>query len=55
MIEDVIDALTDRNIINITDLPQTAQEKMFARKSFRDRRSMKALQLFEPSPFNGVL
>lgn len=48
VIEDVIDSLTERHIINITDLPETAQAKLFARKSFRERRSKKALHLFEP-------
>lgn len=51
VIEDVIDALTERHIINITDLPETAQAKLFARKSFRERRSSKALNLFQPTGF----
>jgi hypothetical protein len=55
VIEDVIDTLTERNVINITDLPETAQAKLFARKNFRDRRAKKALQLFEPTNFQDVI
>ena len=55
VLEDVIDVLTDRNVITITDLPETAQAKLFARKSFRDRRSKKALQLFEATTFGDVI
>lgn len=51
VIEDVIDALTERHVINITDLPETAQSKLFARKSFRERHSSKALHLFRPTGF----
>jgi hypothetical protein len=46
VLEDVIDALTSRNVINITDLPEVAQSKLFARKSFRERRPSSALDLF---------
>jgi hypothetical protein len=46
VLEDVIDALINRNLINITDLPAEAQAKLFSRKSFRERRSSRALKLF---------
>jgi hypothetical protein len=46
VLEDVIDALTARNLINITDLPETAQAKLLARRSFRERQSANALQLY---------
>lgn len=46
VLEDVIDALINRNLINITDLPAEAQAKLFSRKSFRERRSSQALKLF---------
>jgi len=46
VIEDVIDALIVKNIINITDLPSEAQAKLFARKSFRDRVTRNSLRLF---------
>jgi hypothetical protein len=47
VIEDVIDTLIVKNIINITDLPSGAQAKLFARKSFRERVSKSSLRLFE--------
>lgn len=46
VLEDVIDTLINRNLINITDLPAEAQAKLFSRKSFRERRSATALKLF---------
>ncbi len=55
VLEDVIDALTSRNLINITDLPDIAQTKLFARKSFRERRPKNALDLFRPSDLDNVL
>lgn len=51
VIEDVIDTLIVKNIINITDLPGEAQAKLFARKSFRERVSKSSLRLFEPTDF----
>ncbi len=55
VIEDVIDTLIVKNIINITDLPGEAQAKLFARKSFRERVSQSALRLFEPTDFGDVI
>lgn len=46
VLEDVIDALLSRNLLTITDLPDVAQSKLFARKSFRERRPKNALNLF---------
>jgi hypothetical protein len=46
VIEDVIDTLIARHVINITDLPEQAQAKLFARKSFRERAGRNALDLF---------
>jgi hypothetical protein len=46
VIEDVIDTLIARHVINITDLPAEAQAKLFARKSFRERAGRNALDLF---------
>jgi len=46
VIEDVIDTLISKNVINITDLPIEAQTKLFSRKRFRERASGDALQLF---------
>lgn len=55
VIEDVIDTLIVRHVINITDLPDQAQAKLFARKSFRERVSKSSLQLFEPTDFGDVI
>ncbi len=55
VIEDVIDTLIVRNIINITDLPGEAQAKLFARKSFRERAARNSLRLFSDSQFGSVI
>ena len=55
VIEDVIDTLIVKNILNITDLPDQAQAKLFARKSFRERVSMSLLRLFQPTDFGNVI
>jgi hypothetical protein len=46
VLEDVIDTLVAKNLINITDLPPEAQAKLFSRKSFRERSTQHALRLF---------
>ena len=51
VVEDLVDVLVARNVINITDLPAEAQHKLFARKNFRERFQRNALRLFEsPEP-----
>ncbi len=55
VIEDLIDTLIVKNVLNITDLPEQAQAKLFARKSFRERVSKSSLQLFEPTDFGDVI
>jgi hypothetical protein len=55
VIEDVIDTLIVKNVLNITDLPEQAQAKLFARKSFRERVSKSSLRLFEPTDFGDVI
>lgn len=55
VIEDVIDALLGKNVINATDLPAEAQAKLFARKTFRDRASRNALNLFAPHGSDDVI
>lgn len=55
VIEDVIDALIVKNVINITDLPEQAQAKLFARKSFRDRVTQHSLRLFHDSGMAEVI
>ena len=52
VIEDVIDTLIIKNVINITDLPTEAQAKLFARKSFRERVSKSSLRLFAATDFH---
>ena len=51
VLEDVIDTLIARHVINITDLPDQAQAKLFARKSFRERAGRNALSLFADEPW----
>src|ERR1700712_48952 len=36
VLEDLIDALIQRNILMVTDLPAQAQQKLFNRKNFRN-------------------
>lgn len=55
VIEDVIDTLIVKNVLNVTDLPPNAQAKLFARKSFRERVSQSSLRLFEATDFQDVL
>src|SRR5207244_655857 len=55
VIEDVIDTLIVKNIINITDLPGEAQAKLFARKSFRERVVKNSLRLFSDSAYSTVI
>ena len=46
VIEDVIDTLIARHVINLTDLPDRAQAKLLARKAYRERSAVDALRLF---------
>lgn len=55
VIEDVIDTLIVKNIINITDLPGEAQAKLFARKNFRERVARNSLRLFVDTGFNSLI
>lgn len=56
VIEDVIDTLIAKNVINVTELPEQAQAKLFARKSFRERVSRRSLKLFgQPTDFGDVI
>lgn len=56
VIEDVIDTLIIKNVINITELPEQAQAKLFARKSFRERVSKSSLRLFgQATEFGDVI
>jgi len=55
VIEDVIDTLIVKNVINITDLPEQAQAKLFARKSFRERMTKHSLRLFGDGGMDDVI
>jgi hypothetical protein len=55
VLEDLIDTLIVKNVLNITDLPEQAQAKLFARKGFRERVSKSSLQLFEPTGLGDVI
>ncbi len=55
VIEDVIDTLIVKNVINITDLPGEAQAKLFARKSFRERTARNSLRLFSDTQAEAVI
>ena len=55
MIEDVIDTLIVKNVINITDLPEQAQAKLFARKRLPRTRLEEFAAPFEPTDFGDVI
>ena len=55
VIEDVTDTLIVRDVINVTDLPELAQAKLFARKSFRERVTRDSLRLFDDSGASDVI
>ena len=55
VLEDVIDTLVAKNLINITDLPPEAQAKLFSRKSFRERSTQHSLRLFGETTFGDVI
>lgn len=55
VLEDVIDTLINKHLLNITDLPAEAQAKLFSRKSFRERLSPDALQLFGDTDVSGLM
>jgi hypothetical protein len=46
VLEDLVDVLIRRQLIRITDLPPAAQQKLFARKQFRERHGGESLTLF---------
>nr|WP_197284574.1 hypothetical protein [Piscinibacter sakaiensis] len=54
VVEDLIDVLLAKNILNVTDLPAEAQTKLFARKGFREKVSKNSLRLFD-SNFGDVI
>jgi hypothetical protein len=50
VLEDLIDALIQRNVLMVTDLPQEAQQKLFNRKSVRNNMKNYSLHLFDVGP-----
>jgi hypothetical protein len=46
VVEDLIDVLIARHVINITDLPPEAYAKLCSRKGYRGRAQQRALDLF---------
>ena len=55
VIEDVIDVLIARHVINLTDLPPEAQAKLMQRKGRRDQLGRHSLQLFGDEKDRGVI
>ncbi|MBH9554366.1 hypothetical protein I7X43_16110 [Inhella sp. 4Y17] len=55
VLEDVIETLVARNLLTITDLPEDAQAKLFARKSFRERSGRNSLNLFVETDYGDVI
>ena len=55
VIEDLIDLLMVKNVITLTDLPIQAQNKLLARKSFRDKSGASSLRLFGDVGSDGPL
>jgi len=45
VLEDLIDVLVARHVINLTDLPGEAQDKLFARRSHRHSTALSRLNL----------
>ncbi|MDI1260072.1 hypothetical protein [Aquabacterium sp.] len=52
VLEDLIDALIQRNVLMVTDLPVEAQQKLFNRKNVRDQMKNYSLQLFGSEPLS---
>jgi hypothetical protein len=55
VVEDVIDVLIARHLINITDLPPEAYAKLCSRKGYRGRAQQRALDLFGTLVTDGPL
>jgi hypothetical protein len=50
VLEDLIDALIQRNVLMVTDLPVQAQQKLFNRKNVRNSMKNYSLRLFDVDP-----
>jgi len=55
VLEDLIDALIQRNVLMVTDLPVEAQQKLFNRKNVRDQMKNYSLQLFGSEPLGAKI
>lgn len=53
VLEDLIDALIRRRVINITDLPSAAQHKLYSRKDHRAPTALTELNLLGDAPDGG--
>ena len=53
VVEDLIDLLIEQGVIRFTDLPQEAQNKLFARRTLRS--SLRTLQLLDEDAGGGNL
>ncbi len=52
VLEDLIDALMAKHVINLTDLPAEAQNKLYARRSHRHSTALSRLNLLGDAPGN---
>ncbi len=50
VLEDLIDVLVDRHVINITDLPEAARDKLAARRDHRRPTALAGLNLLGDAP-----
>ncbi len=54
VLEDLIDVLIAKHVINLTDLPAQAQDKLYARRSHRHGTALSRLNLLGDGPAPGV-
>jgi hypothetical protein len=52
VLEDLIDVLIAKHVINLTDLPAEAQDKLYARRSHRHSTALSRLNLLGDGPEN---
>lgn len=50
VLEDLIDVLVDKHVINMTDLPEAARDKLAARRDHRRPSSLAGLNLLGEAP-----
>ena len=54
VLEDLIDVLVDKHVINITDLPEPARDKLAARRDHRRPTALAGLNLLGDAPDDAV-